>query len=212
MYFYFFGVYMKTFLIALTICLTVTTAFSQGLDNKDSDPVTLETFSVIDNMIVYSATAETERTSYTYDMYGNIASRLDQTWLGNDWVVTGRMSATYAVNGKQLTFLYERRVNDSWENANRGTYTYDANWNLLKTFYEVWDKTTWKDYYHYDYTYDANGNRLSVWYEIWENEQLFDTYRINYTYDSQNNLLSNLVDLCIQVPEILHYSPLALRL
>ena len=128
----------------------------------------LETFDVVDSVIVMDSDGSLGKYTYTHNTNGNMTSEIYETWDGANWMNNTRTTATYDTNGNMSLVLYENWDGTNWVNSGRETYTYDSNGNRTSVLYESWDGANWVNFWRETYTYDSNGNMTSDLYENWD--------------------------------------------
>ena len=136
-----------------------------------------------------------ERHTQTFDINGNVLTRLIEQWQTNIWVNSCRYTYTYDGSGNMLTLLYEQWQTGTWVNDWRKTFTYDGNGNMLPLLGEDWQTNTWVNSWIYTYTYDGSGNTLTQLYEQWQTGTWVNDWRCTYTYDGSGNMLTLLGEL-----------------
>jgi hypothetical protein len=130
------------------------------------------------------------RNFYTYDVDDNLLSKLEQTWIDDNWVNYYRETYTYDENGKELSYFREQWTGSQWSNHLRSNSLYDDSGNFVRRLTEQWFEVQWDSTYRDTYTYDVNGNMLSYLFEKWTEGQWENYFRDNYTYDAGGNKLS----------------------
>ena len=128
------------------------------------------------------------RTSYTYDIKGNILTQLNEELTNNSWVNIQEYSCTYDNKGNLLTFLNRHWTNNSWVNFDTSTYTYDSNGNELTYLYKTWTNNTWLNIKRYTRTYDNNRKMLTELGEYWTNNSWVNSSKGTYAYDNNGNM------------------------
>jgi hypothetical protein len=101
--------------------------------------------------------------TYTYDVNGNLLSRMDQYWasweIPSSWKNAGLDIYTYDASGKMLTLVNQvwGDQENAWVNYQRSVYSYTGDGNCSRSVVQFWngDPATWADYSESLYEYTA---------------------------------------------------------
>ena len=143
----------------------------ETLYDSSGNPETVEYYSSTGTWI--------ETTNYTYDVYGNLASRE----IVDSGGVAFSASWTYDANGRLLS-----RYSNSYGDVTSYTWAYDANGN--ETYYRFYESGMQYGTVEISRTFDANDNVLTVDYYSINDDNDEYTADVTYTYNSNNQPLT----------------------
>ena len=136
-----------------------------------------------------------EKTTYSYDVFGNPLSFTWLAWNGTGWENNQQGSYTYDANNHMLTEQIQEWNGTSWDNIFMITYAY--NQLGLQTLYkhQYWNGDDWENLWQTINTYDANGNLTNALHQDWNVDQWENSTENNYVYDNNNLLQSSLIQV-----------------
>lgn len=121
------------------------------------------------------------RTTYTYSS-NKVLTSIVQYWESTGWKNFEKTTNSYDVYGNRLTHTIEKWSEGDWINDIYEIYTFDAQNNLTYGLRQIWNVVYWLNNQEYYFIWDANRNLLSATIKNWIEDEWVNSYKETYTY------------------------------